>query len=291
MFAGYDIFREARVRRFWARQPGSRMRPRLLERLYPYLARSPVAQREIAHKFFARGLESFRAPGFSHELRWSSAQALQRLFSAELRAGLRGDARHAVLGELPPDFGQWSDLAQDQYLEVRTLLSGYLLSSQGDRMLMQYSVEGRFPFLDAEVVELANSLPTSYKLRVLDEEHVLKKVARGLVPEEIVSRKKQPYRAPDALSFVSAAPPDWIEECLSPASLRADGLFEAGRVGQLWAKCRSHSGEGQLSNSDKWRWSACSRRSFSTNSSSAARLRCRRSLTSARLSDRLPAAD
>ena len=50
-----------------------------------------------------------------------SAQALQRLFSAELRAGLRGDARHAVLDELPPDFGQWSDLAQDQYLEVRTL--------------------------------------------------------------------------------------------------------------------------------------------------------------------------
>jgi asparagine synthase (glutamine-hydrolysing) len=250
MFAGYDIFREARVRRFWARQPGSRMRPRLLERLYPYLARSPVAQREIAHKFFARGLESFRAPGFSHELRWSSAQALQRLFSAELRAGLRGDARHAVLGELPPDFGQWSDLAQDQYLEVRTLLSGYLLSSQGDRMLMQYSVEGRFPFLDAEVVELANSLPASYKLRVLDEKHVLKIVARGLVPDEIVSRKKQPYRAPDALSFVSAAPPDWIEECLSPASLRAGGLFEAGPVGQLWAKCRSHSGEGQLSNSD-----------------------------------------
>jgi asparagine synthase (glutamine-hydrolysing) len=117
-------------------------------------------------------------------------------------------------------------------------------------MLMQYSVEGRFPFLDADVVELANSLPASYKLRVLDEKHVLKNVARGLVPDEIVSRKKQPYRAPDALSFVSAAPPDWIEECLSPASLRTAGLFDAGSVSQLWAKCRLHRGEEQFSNSD-----------------------------------------
>ena len=42
---GYDIFREAKVRRFWAKSPGSKRRPMLLDRLYPYLARSPVAQR------------------------------------------------------------------------------------------------------------------------------------------------------------------------------------------------------------------------------------------------------
>ena len=47
MFAGYDLFREAKVRRFWAAQPSSERRPRLLERLYPYLARSPVAQRAV----------------------------------------------------------------------------------------------------------------------------------------------------------------------------------------------------------------------------------------------------
>jgi asparagine synthase (glutamine-hydrolysing) len=53
MFAGYDLFREARIRRFWARQPASAWRPRLLERLYPYLERSPVAQRAVARQFFA----------------------------------------------------------------------------------------------------------------------------------------------------------------------------------------------------------------------------------------------
>ena len=86
-----------------------------------------------------------------------------------------------LLADLPAQFAAWQPLAQDQYLEVRTLLSGYLLSSQGDRMLMAHSIEGRFPFLDKEVVELANSLPPRYKLSVLDEKHVLKHVARGLV--------------------------------------------------------------------------------------------------------------
>jgi asparagine synthase (glutamine-hydrolysing) len=252
MFAGYDIFREARVRRFWARQPQSAWRPRLLERLYPYLVRSPVAQRAMAQKFFGRGLQDFREPGFSHEPRWSSTEALQRLFSRELKAASRSDPRDAVLGDLPPGFARWGDLARDQYLEVRTLLSGYLLSSQGDRMLMQWSVEGRFPFLDSEVVELANSLPASYKLQGLDEKRVLKEISRGLVPDEIIARKKQPYRAPDALCFVGGAfaPPDWIEACLSERSLRDAGIFDPAPVLQLWNKCRATGGAGQLSNAD-----------------------------------------
>ena len=58
MFAGYDLFREAKVRRFWARQPASTSRPRLLERLYPYLQRSPVSQRAITQQFFGRNLEA-----------------------------------------------------------------------------------------------------------------------------------------------------------------------------------------------------------------------------------------
>jgi asparagine synthetase B (glutamine-hydrolysing) len=89
----------------------------------------------------------------------------------------------------------WDPLARDQYLEIRTLLSGYLLASQGDRVAMASSVEGRFPFLDVEVIELACSLPPNFKLRVLDEKHVLKRAATGLVPESIIRRPKQPYRA------------------------------------------------------------------------------------------------
>jgi asparagine synthase (glutamine-hydrolysing) len=251
MFAGYDLFREAKVRRFWGAQPGSERRPRLLERLYPYLERSPVAQRAVSRQFFGRGLEHFREAGFGHDPRWSSTSALKRLFSADLRARLGAvDARTELLTSLPRGFAQWSPLAQDQYLEVHTLLSGYLLSSQGDRMLMAHSVEGRFPFLDRRVAALAESLPAKYKLHVLDEKHVLKRAAADLVPPSILARPKQPYRAPDALSFAGPAAQEWIAEVASPAAVKAAGVFDPAAVEQLLAKCAARAGSGQFSNAD-----------------------------------------
>jgi len=251
MLAGYDLFREAKVRRFWAVNPDSTWRPRLLERLYPYLARSPVAQQALARQFFGRGLDHSHAPGFSHEPRWSGTAALRRLFSSQLKAATDGrDVVARLLATLPADFARWPLLAQDQYLEVRTLLSGYLMSSQGDRMLMGNSVEGRFPFLDKEVIELANSLPPSFKLKVLDEKHVLKRMAKDLVEPGILERKKQPYRAPDALSFVAADRPAWVDEVVSEPALKRAGLFDPRGVAQLWRKCLSRAGAGQFSNSD-----------------------------------------
>lgn len=251
MFAGYDLFREAKVRRFWGRQPASEKRPRLLERLYPYLDRSPVAQSAMMRQFFGQQLDRRDAPGFGHDLRWKGTASLKRLFAHGIRqATSTGDATASLLGALPADFGRWTPLAQDQYLEVHTLLSGYLLSSQGDRMLMANSVEGRFPFLDRDVAALAESLPPSYKLRVLDEKHVLKAAAAGLVPSSISERKKQPYRAPDALCFVGDGAADWVEEVASVSALGEAGVFQPAAARQLLDKCRQREANGQFSNAD-----------------------------------------
>ena len=124
MFAGYDLFREAKVRRFWAREPDSTWRPRLIERLYPYLARSPVSQRAMSRQFFGQQLGQAGEPGFGHDLRWRS----DRGAAAPVRSGVRAaqashrDVRAELLGTLPDAFRRWTPLAQDQYLEVRTLL-------------------------------------------------------------------------------------------------------------------------------------------------------------------------
>ncbi|HEX5824560.1 MAG TPA: asparagine synthase (glutamine-hydrolyzing) [Candidatus Limnocylindrales bacterium] len=251
MFGGYDLFREGRVRRFWARQPDSAVRPRLLDRLYPYLARSPVASQAMAREFFGRDLAAADRPGFAHQTRWRPAAAIQRLFTPDLRAQVGAlDVVDRLLCSLPVPFSRWSTLAQDQYLEIRTLMSGYLLSSQGDRMLMAHSVEGRFPYLDTRVVELANSLPPSYKLFGLDEKHVLKRVAAGLVPDEIIGRTKQPYRAPDAVSFLGDDAPDWVAHVLDPDSIRDAGVFDPVGVDRLWRKCRADARGAGLSNGD-----------------------------------------
>ncbi|HUX90597.1 MAG TPA: asparagine synthase (glutamine-hydrolyzing) [Gallionellaceae bacterium] len=251
MFAGYDIFREGKVRRFWGRQPASAWRPRLLERLYPYLARSPVSQQAMARQFFGRNIAAYRKPGFAHDTRWHTTGALKRIFSKDMQAANAGrDVISELLANIHVNFSQWSHLAQDQHLEIRTLLSGYLLSSQGDRMLMANSLEGRFPFLDKNVVTLADSLPSAYKLRVLDEKHVVKRAAEAIVPREILARKKQPYRAPDALSFVAGNAPDYIDEVLSEPALRDANVFEPQAVAQLLRKCRARGTDGQLSNFD-----------------------------------------
>lgn len=251
MFAGYDLFREGKIRRFWARDPESRLRPKALERLYPYLARSPVAQQAMARQFFGKNLASHASPGFAHDTRWRTTAALMRLMQHDFRQA-RGETPlvEEFLSTLPEEFTGWSALAQDQYIEIRTLLSGYLLSSQGDRMLMAHSVEGRFPFLDKNVVDLANALPDSYKLRVLDEKHILKRAARNWVPQEILQRRKQPYRAPDALCFSAPDAPEYVCEALDAANVADAGIFEPAAVAQLWRKCKARAHTGDYSNTD-----------------------------------------
>ncbi|HET6272530.1 MAG TPA: asparagine synthase (glutamine-hydrolyzing) [Bacteroidota bacterium] len=255
MLAGYDLFREAKIRLFWSHQPESKSRPALFDRLYPYLARGPQQAKGMALEFWKRGLDRAGQPGFSHEPRWWTTSLLKKFFSLDVQSSLRNDPAPGALDSLPSEFHRWDPLAQAQYLEVTTLLSGYLISSQGDRMLMGHSVEGRFPFLDAEVMEFCNSLPPHYKLAGLNEKFILKQVARGVIPDRIVNRQKQAYRAPDAISFVEPHAPEYVAELLSEDSLRASGLFDLKATRGLFTKCLSRAQrhgheEGVFSNAD-----------------------------------------
>jgi asparagine synthase (glutamine-hydrolysing) len=205
----------------------------------------------MAERFFGRDLDHALRPGFGHGPRWQSTAAVKRLFARDLRAALvNEDPVAALLAEAPDDLPRWSALAQDQWIEITTLLSSYLLSAQGDRMAMAHSVEGRFPFLDTEVVDLAARLPDAHKLRVLDEKHVLKRAARGLIPEAIIARKKQPYRAPDALAFAGGRGREFAQDVLSPAAVERAGVFDPAAVQRLLAKCIAGASAGQLSNVD-----------------------------------------
>ena len=153
---------------------------------------------------------------------------------------------------MPADSSGWDPLSRGQWLEMTTLLAGYILSSQGDRMLMANSIEGRFPFLDAGVVELANALPAWQKLFGLEEKHILKRAFADLVPAEILHRPKQPYRSPDAASFFFDGRPEWLEDVTSPSAVRAAGVFDPPLVRALLAKCSRAGGE-RMSNTDNMR--------------------------------------
>lgn len=244
ILGGYDIFKEAKVRRFWATQPESTFRATLLKRLYPYLP-NMQAQSLAYHKafFHARG-EDLDNPLFSHLPRWEMTSRLKMFCSAETQAAMRRyDAYADCLSLLPDDFAMWPPFCQAQFLETATLLPGYILSSQGDRMAMAHSVEGRFPFLDHRVAELAARVPPRLKMCGLDEKHLLKRATRHLVPEAVAKRTKQPYRAPDATCFFGkdnspGSMPEYAETLLSPRRIAEDGLFHAETVERLVRKAR-----------------------------------------------------
>lgn len=234
VFVGYNIFREAKVRAFWARDPGSPRRPLLLTRLYPYLEKSPP--RFLAN-FYGQGLDRPDEPLFSHRPRWRNTSALLGFLVPELQAAPRAaDAEQRLLDALPPEFAEWGPVARAQYLEMTTFLAGYLLTSQGDRMLMGHTVEGRFPFLDHELADLAGSLPAAAKLAGLREKALLKQAVADLLPGEIVDRPKQPYRAPDSASFMVGAGAELVADALSPEAIRESGLWQPGRVAGLLRK-------------------------------------------------------
>ena len=244
VFGGYDIFKEAKIRRFWARQPGSRLRPLLLRRLYPYLGalqRQPAAYLQA---FFRAAPDEVGHPFFSHLPRWELTARLKTFLSRDVRAEVDGYDGYAELAEaLPAEYGRWDDLSRAQYLEAAWLLPGYILSSQGDRVAMAHAVEGRFPFLDHRVVAFGSRLPSRLKLRVLVEKYLLKRAAAGLVPDAVRARAKQPYRAPDGAAFFEPSddrkPLPYVAELLSPERLARDGLFEPKAVQRLVAKVRS----------------------------------------------------
>lgn len=240
VFAGYDLFKEAKVRRFWARQPGSHFRSALLGRLYGYLDHSPTRHAALAKAFFGRGMEHLDRPIFAHAPRWSSWQHALRFFAPDLRASLADwNPPDWYEARLPAAIARWAPLARDQYVEAKSLLADYLLPAQGDRPAMAHSVEGRFPFLDHRVIEFANALPARWKIRGLTEKHVLRKALDGLLPPAIQARTKQPYRAPDQASFFANGKPlDYVAELLSPERLAASGYFDPVAVGYLVEKCR-----------------------------------------------------
>ena len=238
VFGGYDIFKEAKIRRFCHRFPDSRLRPLILKRLYPYLKYNPAAGGAFGRQFFQQGMEYIDQPYFAHVPRWSTTRRSWRFFSAEMKEALRGrEGYDSIQHMLPPETMRWEALNQDQYIENHTLLSGYLLSSQGDRMAMANSIEGRFPFLDHRVMEFAASIPVRYKIRGLNEKYILKKAMTGLIPEHIRQRSKQPYRAPDSQSFFHQGEPvAYVKELLGEEALRKAGYFDPAAVGKLLHK-------------------------------------------------------
>jgi asparagine synthase (glutamine-hydrolysing) len=192
------------------------------------------AKPQVLKFFFGYHLEDIKNPFYSHLIRWHNNSHLINYFDDEIMNQTKDySPLEELSGILPEHFDNWTLLARAQYLEITLFMSGYLLSAQGDRMAMANSVEGRYPFLDYRVIELAASFPDRFKLMGLDEKFILKKIAANKIPDSIVKRSKKPYRAPISEVFLPRNQSRYVDEMLSKKNIDTTGIFNYAQVEKL----------------------------------------------------------
>lgn len=249
LLAGYSIFKENKIRHFWAKDKNSKLRPLLLKKLYPYIAALQKVNPNALKLFFGYKLENTDSPIYSHLLRWNNTSNILNHLDKTFKDQLSGfDQYKRLLAGLNGNLDNLDPLAKAQYLEIVIFLSGYLLSSQGDRMGMANSVEGRYPFLDYRIIEFCAQLPPDYKMKGLKEKVLLKSLMKGRLPEEILNRPKQPYRAPILSSFLGDDAPEYVNEVLSETEIKKAGIFNPDSVKRLLVKMKSGKAYSEIDN-------------------------------------------
>lgn len=241
VLGGYDIFKETKIRQFWAKNRQSNFRATLLKRLYPYLDVSPGRAQMFVQSFFGQGLDQPHLSYFSHIPRWDTTSKIKQFYSDSVKGQLQDSALETFEKTLPASLENWHFFNKAQYIESKSLMGGYLLCSQGDRMLMKNSVEGRFPFLDHRVIEFANSLRPDLKMKVLNEKYLLKQAMKNYIPKDILNRYKQPYRAPDIPSFINNHTQSYVMDLLSTSKIEEYDYFDSFKVNLLMKKI--HAGK------------------------------------------------
>ena len=230
LFAGYDPFLAQPVGRVWEKVP-SFIRG-LAARA---AARLPVNTSNLSLDFkirqFIKGVE-YPEPG-RHQV-WLGSFAPHEqlgLFSEEMRSALEGfDPLAEVVERLN---GVHTRGAVDEMIAF--YCNFYLaddILTKVDRSSMAASLEVRSPFLDQDLAEYVNGLPSSFKLRGTTRKFILKKALRGIVPDDILDRKKKGFGMPVADLLKNELKP-LAREVFSESRVRDQGFFSPKAVSQL----------------------------------------------------------
>ena len=120
------------------------------------------------------------------------------------------------------------------YLDLKIRLPELLLM-RVDKISMATSVEARVPFLDHKLVEMAMNIPTALKTRNHTNKYILKKAVEGIIPNNIIYRKKQGFGAPiNEWLFRSFG--NLAEETIMQSSLRRRGFFNYDYIAEMFRR-------------------------------------------------------
>jgi asparagine synthase (glutamine-hydrolysing) len=231
VFAGYPTYQAHRVARVYGRVPWA-LREGLVRPMVRWL---PVSLDNLSLDFrlkrFVEGIPyqtverhavwmgSF-TPGEQTEL--LTPETLERMATPPSY-----ETFHTLAASLPDE--PW--LNRILYLDLKGYLGEGVLTKV-DRASMACSLEVRVPLLDRRVVELAATLPPDLKLRRLTTKYVLKQAMRGLLPRDIIARRKKGFGVPLGRWFRRELAP-LLQDVCSPAAIRREGLFRPAVVERL----------------------------------------------------------
>jgi asparagine synthase (glutamine-hydrolysing) len=157
-------------------------------------------------------------------------QARSLLYTPEMWDRLGEHSFYNDLDVTSDRFARWHPLNQSLYVGYKVMLAGLLLLGKGDRVAMNSSVETRYPLLDEDVIAFCASISPEYKLRGFKDKWLLRRVAARTLPKQIANRPKTMFRASRSEAFFDDDRPPWVDQLLSPESLKATGWFDPEQV-------------------------------------------------------------
>lgn len=239
---GYDSYKELKMLKFWSKFPNSKLRPLLIKKLYPHLNHYNNNDMYGLMKMYYEGfLGDFENPLASLNIRIHNNKAIENYFNKDYNISFQKDAIiNHVKKSLPANYDSWDIYQKNQFLEMKTLLSGYLLSSQGDRMSLAHSIEGRYPFLDHRIVDSLFYANDEYKMKGLSQKHLLRDSYSGEIPDSIINRPKKPYIAPDLSSFFrDGKPTENTSFFLNDSIVKDYGIWDPKYVARFIGKFKN----------------------------------------------------
>ncbi len=244
LFYGYDIYKETLFRKYCSLNPVSDIRRDGIRNVVPSGNNSSSYILEGYKKYYSRFLSGSNDFIYSMQSRISGSFSIIDYFNRENRACIDlKNIENEIYQQFSSESRNLSILKKCQAVQMQILLAGYLLSTQGDRVLMANSVEGRYPFLDRRLITLAYSIPDNLKLCGYKEKYILKETFADIVPDPILRRTKYQYSTPGAELFLKNG--DKFESYLSKDMFDKYGVFDYNAVLSLTKRLKGFSGYSQ----------------------------------------------
>jgi asparagine synthase (glutamine-hydrolysing) len=230
LFGGYETYLANGLSEKYAMIPKG-IRQHIIEPLVMRLHPRPE-KKGLVNKM-RRFVEGTQQPwGLSHA-RWRifAGEAVRRqLFTPEALGQIHQPAGHHIT-QLIRAAGDRDPINTSLYVDLKSYLCENCLLKV-DRMSMANSLEARVPYLDKEMVELAFQVPGRLKVNNGQTKVLLKKVAARHIPHECIYRPKEGFSIP-IKNWLGGQLRPLMEDLLSPAAIRRDGVFEAAAVERL----------------------------------------------------------